>query len=140
MKRTVIGIVQLSLLLPILLVCGRPSLGQSQTQAPAQKAGPFKFSAIQVQQIQSEDVKLPAEFQMSLYENVIEQVDKTKRFQHVYRDGESNALNAPDLVTLHCTVTGFIQGSAMARQVTTVAGATRIRMARASSKMTPKGK
>jgi hypothetical protein len=126
MKRTLTGIIRLSLLTPILLVCGRPSLGQSQIQTPAQKAGSFKFSAIQVQQIQSEDVKLPAEFQMSLYENVIEQVDKTKRFQHVYRDGESSAMNAPDLVTLHCTVTGFKQGSAMARQVTTVAGTTTI--------------
>jgi hypothetical protein len=63
---------------------------------------------------------------MALYENVIEQVDKTKRFQHVYRDGEMNAMNAPDLVTLRCTVTGFTKGSAMARQVTTVAGATTI--------------
>ena len=113
-------IAQLLFLIAVSLGCGLPSSGQPQ------KAGPFKFSAIQVQQIQSEDVKLPAEFQMALYENVIEQVDKTKRFQHVYRDGEANAMNAPDLVTLHCTVTGFTQGSAMARQVTTVAGATSI--------------
>jgi hypothetical protein len=108
----------------IFLAIGLPSLAQAQS--PAQKSGPFKFSAIQVQQIQSEDVKLPAEFQVALYENVIEQIDKTKRFQRVYRDGEMSATSAPDLVTLHCTVTGFKQGSAMARQVTTVSGATTI--------------
>ena len=82
---------------------------------------PIKASAIQIQQIQSEDVKLPAEFQMSMYEHVVEEVTKTKRFQHVYRDGDKGAADAPDLVTLQCTVTGFKQGSAMERQVTTSA-------------------
>jgi hypothetical protein len=120
MKRAAERIARLLFLITISLGCGLPSFGQPQ------KAGPFKSSAIQIQQIQSEDVKLPAEFQMALYENVIEQVDKTKRFQHVYRDGEMSAKNAPDLVTLRCTVTGFTQGSAMARQVTTVAGTTTI--------------
>ena len=120
MKPAAERIAQLLFLIAISLGCGLPSFGQPQ------KAGPFKFSAIQVLQIQSEDVKLPAEFQMALYENVIEQVDKTKRFQHVYRDGDTGAMSAPDLVTLHCTVTGFTHGSAMARQVTTVAGATTI--------------
>ena len=124
MNRTVGYITRLLFSITILLVCVLPSHAQSQT--PAQKAGPFKSSSIQIQQIQSEDVKLPAEFQASLYENVIEQVDKSKRFQHVYRDGEMSAMSAPDLVTLHCSVTGFKQGSAMARQVTSVAGATTI--------------
>lgn len=124
MNRTVGYITRLLFSITILSACGVPS--HAQPQSPAQKPGPFKSSSLQVQQIQSEDVKLPAEFQMSLYENVMEQVDKTKRFQHVYRDGEMNAMSAPDLITLHCTVTGFKQGSAMARQVTTVAGATTI--------------
>jgi hypothetical protein len=124
MNRMLRPITRLLFAVTIFLPFGIPSLAQSQT--PGQKAGPFKFAAIQVQQIQSDDVKLPAEFQMALYENVIEQMDKTKRFQHVYRDGEMSAMSAPDVVTLRCTVTGFKQGSAMARQVTTVAGATTI--------------
>jgi hypothetical protein len=111
-------------LVALLFLCGLPSVAHPQQAAP--KPGPFKASAIQILQIQSEDVKLPAEFQTALYENVIEQVDKTKRFQHVYRDGDSNSGNAPDLVTLQCTVTGFKQGNAETRQVTTVAGATTI--------------
>jgi len=110
----------------IVFACGLSSLAKSPAQISSQHAGPFKASAIQIEQIQSEGVKLPAEFQMSLYENVIEQVEKTKRFQHVFRDGALSAADAPDLVTLHCTVTGFTQGSAMARQVTTVVGQTTI--------------
>jgi hypothetical protein len=126
MKRAMSRIIPVSFLMSVLVVWGLSPLAQSRAQTPSQKVGPFKVSAIQIQQIQSEDVKLPAEFQVSLYENVIEQVTKTKRFQHVYRDGELNAIDSPDLVTLRCTVTGFKQGSAMARQVTTVAGKTTV--------------
>lgn len=126
MKLALARTIQISILTTILLICGLSLYARPQTQSRSRKAGPFRVSAIQIQQIQSDDVKLPAEFQMALYENVIEQVDKTKRFQHVYRDGEMAAANTPDLVALHCTVTGFKQGSAMARQVTTVVGATTI--------------
>lgn len=87
---------------------------------------PLHVSAIQVRPIQADEVKLPIEFQMAMYEHVIEEINKTKRFQHVYRDGDHDASSAPDLVTLRCTVTGFKQGSAETRQVTTVAGATSI--------------
>jgi len=85
-----------------------------------------KASAIQVLMIQSDEIKLPAEFQISLYENLIQQLQKKGGFQHVYRDGDKNAAGAADLVVLHSTVRGFKQGSEMARQVTTVAGKTSI--------------
>jgi len=85
-----------------------------------------KASAIQVLMIQSDEIKLPAEFQISLYENLIQQLRKKGGFQHVYRDGDKNAAGAADLVVLHSTVRGFKQGSEMARQVTTVAGKTSI--------------
>src|SRR6202022_3615281 len=82
--------------------------------------------AIQVLMIQSNEIKLPAEFQISLYENLIQQLEKKGGFQHVYRDGDKNVVDAPDLVVLHSTVRGFKKGSEMARQVTTVTGKTSI--------------
>jgi hypothetical protein len=85
-----------------------------------------KVSSIQVIMIQSDEVKLPAEFQISLYENLIQQLEKKGGFQHVYRDGDHAAASASDIVILHSTVRGFKQGSERARQVTTVAGATSI--------------
>ena len=91
-------------LLLVALVCGVPASAWAQS-APAQKPVRFKISALQIEQIQSDDVKLPPEFQMSLYENMVEQVSKTKRFRTVFRDGDGTAAAAPDLVTLHCTVT-----------------------------------
>jgi hypothetical protein len=88
---------------------------------PAKKA-----SAIQVFMIQSDEIKLPAEFQISLYENLIQQLEKQGGFQHVYREGDRNADGVADLVVLRSTVRGFKKGNEMARNVTTVAGKTSI--------------
>jgi len=85
-----------------------------------------KASVIQVEMIRSDEIKLPAEFQISLYENLVRQLEKQGGFEHVYRDGDRRAKDAPDLVVLHSTVRGFKEGSERARRVTTVAGATSI--------------
>ena len=96
--------------------------------ARAQKKQPkkIKASTIQVKMIGAEDVTLPAEFQVSLYEQLINQLQKKAVFQHVYRDGDRTAATASDLIALQCTVTSFKKGSETLRQVTTVAGATSI--------------
>jgi hypothetical protein len=86
----------------------------------------IKASAIRVEMIQSDEITLPAEFQVALYENLIQQLEKKGGVKHVYRDGDHNAANTSDLVLLRSTVRGFKQGSERARQVTTVAGATSI--------------
>ena len=86
----------------------------------------IKASAIQVDMIQSDEIKLPPEFQVALYENLIRQVEKHGKFQHVFRDGDHKAASVADLVVLHSTVRGFKAGSERARQVTTVAGATSV--------------
>jgi hypothetical protein len=93
----------------------------------AQKSKPTKTraAALQVEMIQSDEIKLPAEFQVALYENLIRQLEKNG-FSYVYRDGDRNAASVADLVVLHSTVRGFKAGSERARQVTTVSGATSI--------------
>src|ERR1700675_4861359 len=94
--------------------------------AKGQQPGRIQASAIQVEMIQSDEIKLPAEFQVALYENLIGQLEKQGGFQRVYRDGDINAKSVADLVVLHSTIRGFKEGSERARQVTTVAGATSI--------------
>jgi hypothetical protein len=95
---------------------------------PAQEHQPSKIkaSAIQVEMVQSDEIKLPAEFQIALYENFIRQLEKQGGSQHIYRDGDRNAKRVTGLVVLHSTVRGFKAGSEMARQVTTFAGTTSI--------------
>jgi hypothetical protein len=108
----------------VLMLGAHVKLAELRAQSvPTQAA---KAWAIQVLMIQSDEIKLPADFQLSLYENLIQQLQKQGGFQHVYRDGDHNAASATDLVVLHSTVRGFKKGSEMARNVTTVAGKTSI--------------
>lgn len=91
-----------------------------------QQPGKLKATAIEVEMIQPGEVSLPAEFQVALYEDLIQELQKTGGFSQVYRDGDRNAKDAPDLVILQTTVTGFKEGSELKRDVTTVGGATSI--------------
>jgi hypothetical protein len=109
----------------LLFATGNGSAQQTTQPAPKPK---IKASSIQILMVESNEIKLPLPFQLALYENMIEQVEKTKKFQHVYRDGDHAAADAPDLVVLHSNVYGFKQGSEEKRQVTTVAGATQIKV------------
>lgn len=122
MKRAACLWVSFTWLVILLLACA--------TAGPAQEAKPAKIApvALQILKVESDEVKLPPAFQMALYENLIEEVKKSGKFPSVYRDGERAATNAPDLLTLRTIVRGFKQGSARARQVTTVAGATSIKV------------
>jgi len=120
MKNVIRGMCGMALLLS--LAAGAPDLRAQEKQAPVK----IKASAIQVEMIQSDEIKLPAEFQVSLYENLIQQLQKKGGFQHVYREGDQNAKTATNLVMLHSTVSGFKAGSEKLRQVTTVAGATSV--------------
>ena len=83
-------------------------------------------AAIEVGMIQAGEISLPAEFQVALYENLVQELQKKGGFSQVYRDGDRNAADASGLVILHTTVTGFKKGSELERDVTTVAGATTI--------------
>jgi hypothetical protein len=85
-----------------------------------------KTSAVQVKMIRSDAITLPAEFQVSLYENLIDQLQKKGVFQRVYRDGDRTANNSNELITLRCSVVKFKKGNETLREVTTVAGATSI--------------
>src|SRR5215475_5199965 len=93
--------------------------------AEKQKPAKIKAAAIQVVMVQSDEIKLPAEFQVALYENLVRQLEK-KGFTHVYRDDDRAAANVADLVVLHSEVRGFKAGSERTREVTTFAGATSI--------------
>jgi hypothetical protein len=100
----------------------KESLLQEHTEPHAK----VNASAITVMMIQSDEIELPAEFQVSLYENLIQQLEKKGAIRHVYREGDRNSDRAPNLIVLHSIVRGFKQGSERARQVTTLTGATSI--------------
>jgi hypothetical protein len=102
----------------------------SRNSEPApQQTQKLSASAIQLERIvPPEGLLIPEDTRISMYENVILQLDKTKKFQHVYRSGDRTATNAPDLVMLRLIPEAFKPGSQKVREVTTVAGATSIRV------------
>ncbi len=115
------------------LLLGAGACLASGARLPAQTAsgqatgGKIAASAIQIDWVQADETALPPEFRVAIYENLVAEVGKTHRFQHVYRSGDSTATGVPDLLILHTRVMGFKQGSEKEREVTTVAGSTHIK-------------
>jgi hypothetical protein len=116
-------------LLAAILVSVPPLRGQERPASKPTTSSPvpkIRASAVRVEMTESDEIKLPAEFQVALYENLIQQLEKKGDPWHVYRNGDRRAANLPGLVVLHSTVRGFKEGSEMKREVTTVTGATSI--------------
>jgi hypothetical protein len=88
--------------------------------APAQVKQKLSASAIQIDLVEVGDVSIPAEFRYAIYERLIERVRESGAFQKVFRSGDQEAKNIPDLVTLHTSVEAFQEGSQMQRELAPV--------------------
>jgi hypothetical protein len=75
-----------------------------------------------------DDTRLEPAFRIAIYENLLKEVARTNAFGEVFRSGDRNATNASDLLILKTTVSNYSPGSETLRSVTTVAGATKIRV------------
>jgi len=84
--------------------------------------------SVQVERIDPGHLDLAHSFQVAIYENLLEELNKTKRFKHVLREGDSKASEVPDLLTLKTMVVKYTPGSETQRAVTTVSGATKLRV------------
>jgi hypothetical protein len=82
--------------------------------------------SVQVGQVDSGNLDLAYSFQLAIYENLLEEVNKTKQFQRVLRDGDVRAGECPNLLVLKTTVEKYTPGSETRRAVTTVSGATKL--------------
>jgi len=81
---------------------------------------------VQVDQVDSGNLDLAYSFQIAIYENLVEELNKTKQFQQVFRDGDVRAGEFPNLLVLKTTVEKYTPGSETRRAVTTVSGATKL--------------
>ncbi len=116
------------LLAALTLVLCATLAGQAHPPGQAQGQRKIPTYVIQIEKVESGEVKLPAEFRLALYENLIEEVRKTGRFLDVYRSGARVPEDGPELLVLRAKVEGFKAGSQRKREVTTVAGATSIKV------------
>src|ERR1700732_2258997 len=82
--------------------------------------------SVQVDQVDPRNLDLAYSFQIAIYENLVEELKKTKQFQQVFRDGDLKASEVPHLLVLKTTVEKYTPGSETRRAVTTVSGATKL--------------
>jgi hypothetical protein len=81
---------------------------------------------VQVSKVDPGAVGLTPSFQVAIYENLLQELGKMKRFKGVLRDGDRKAANATDLLLLKTVVEKYTAGSETRRVVTTVTGATKL--------------
>jgi hypothetical protein len=82
--------------------------------------------SIQVHQVDSGNVDLASSFQFAIYENLVDEINKTRRFEQVFREGDHSVSEVPNLLVLKTTVEQYTPGSETRRAVTTVTGATKL--------------
>jgi hypothetical protein len=82
--------------------------------------------SVQVDKVDAGDVALASSFQIAIYESLLDELSKTKRFKQVLRDGDRTAGDVSDLLILKTTVQKYTAGSETRRAVTTVSGATKL--------------
>jgi hypothetical protein len=84
--------------------------------------------SVQVEKVQPGDVNIEPAFRIAIYENLLQELAKTKQFKDVFRSGERTADGVPDVLVLKTTVERYTPGSETMRAVTTVFGATKLKV------------
>jgi hypothetical protein len=105
------------------------ALAQNSTggkNGTAGKDGDAQQWSVQVDKVDPGDVIIERSFRDAIYENLLEELAKTKQFKQLYRSGDRNAKDVPRLLILKTTVQTYAPGSETRRAVTTVSGATKL--------------
>jgi hypothetical protein len=104
-----------------------PLVGQNVTaKCPVRSSGSGTQWSVQVERVDPGHLDLAHSFQVAIYENLLEELNKGKRFKYVLREGDSKAREIPHLLTLKTVVVRYTPGSETRRAVTTVTGATKL--------------
>ena len=82
--------------------------------------------SVQVMLVDPGNVNLSASFQIAIYETLLDELSKTKKFKRVLRDAEPVPSEDSDLLILKTTAEKYTAGSEKQRAVTTVSGATKL--------------
>jgi hypothetical protein len=100
-----------------------------QTGAPKSSGGNRTSAtrcSVQVAQVDAGNLDLAYSFQIAIYENLVEELNKTRQFAQVFREGDLKASAIPNVLVLKTTVEKYTPGSETQRAVTTVSGATKL--------------
>ena len=114
-----------------LLLAASLFVSLSASAAPQEKKEQPKLQASAIQVLRtnpSDTLTMPEDFRVALYEHVIQELENTKKFQKVFRDGDRTAEAVPDIVVLKISPVIYKAGSQKEREVTTIKGATDIKV------------
>ena len=95
--------------------------------AGGNRPGVAQWSVV-VNQVDVGGLGVAPEFQVAIYENLLDELVKTKQFSTVLRSGDRTANDVSALLVLKTTVESYTPGSETKRAVTTVAGATKLKV------------
>ena len=126
-----------ALIVALLLASCYPLGAQTPSSKSGKSSGAPQWS-VQVDKVDPGDVNLESAFRIAIYENLLQELAKTKRFKQVYRAGDHHASEAPELLILKTTVQKYSPGNETQRAVTTVTGATKLNVR--SQLVAPDGK
>src|SRR5712671_1199770 len=113
----------------VVIILALPGRLAGQTAAAKSPGGNGTSStrwSVQVDQVDSGNLDLAYSFQIAIYENLLDELNKTKQFQQVFRDGDLRAGALPNLLVLKTIIAKYTPGSETRRAVTTVSGATKL--------------
>jgi hypothetical protein len=116
----------IALVAVILAIPGKLS-GETAAAKPSGSDGTSATRwTVQIAQVDPGNLDLSYSFQIAIYENLVGELQKTKQFRQVFRDGDVKASEVPNLLVLKTTVEEYTPGSETRRAVTTVSGATKL--------------
>jgi hypothetical protein len=90
------------------------------------KGGEVQQWSVQVEKVDPANVTIERSFSDAIYENLLQELAKTKHFKVVFRSGDLNAKEVSRLLIFKTTVQAYTPGSETRRAVTTVSGATKL--------------
>jgi len=84
--------------------------------------------SVQIDQVDPGNVNIEPAFRIAIYENLVDALTKTKHFKEVLRSGDRNIDSLSNLLILKTTVEAYTPGSETRRAVTTLSGATKLKV------------
>ncbi len=112
----------------VVLAAALVFLGANETQLFAQQPVRNELWSVQVDNVDPGGVNLDPAFRVAIYENLLDELAKTHHFKQVFRSGDRNAAGLYAVVILKTTVENYTPGSETRRAVTTVSGATKLKV------------
>ncbi len=114
------------------LIAQGAHISRSENQAPVQNTTQEFLEgqkwSVQVDRVDPGGTTLDPCFSDAIYENLLRQLPKSKRFKDVLRTGDRNANDVSGVLVLKTMVEKYSPGSETRRAVTTVTGATRLKV------------